>query len=210
MALFTASFCLGWSETGPTICPIMQVFTANMEAARWHVVFEHVTHLMRMTSHCAHLLHARITRGAVWSLTVCHKLRYRRTLRCAGLQAFTRYRHWYVLAQLTQNITTLQHHNASITLTVSVMQTQKGNSVPVAFVQCDCNLRANLAQPDSQKNSDRRRTKDEKVTSALVHNQALHHEDVWGSGCIDPRFVDLGTSWRWVVSFTPLLHYPLG
>jgi hypothetical protein len=23
------------------------------------------------------------------------------------------------------------------------------------------------------------------------------------SGCIDPRFLDLGTSWRWVVSFTP-------
>jgi hypothetical protein len=25
-----------------------------------------------------------------------------------------------------------------------------------------------------------------------------------GSGCIDPRFLDLGTSWREVVSFTPL------
>jgi hypothetical protein len=24
-----------------------------------------------------------------------------------------------------------------------------------------------------------------------------------GSGYIDPRFLDLGTSWRWVVSFTP-------
>jgi hypothetical protein len=23
---------------------------------------------------------------------------------------------------------------------------------------------------------------------------ALRHEDVWGSGCIDPRFLDLGTS----------------
>jgi hypothetical protein len=27
-------------------------------------------------------------------------------------------------------------------------------------------------------------------------NQALRHEGVWGNGCI-------GTSWRWVVSFTP-------
>jgi hypothetical protein len=39
-----------------------------------------------------------------------------------------------------------------------------------------------------------------------------------GSGCIDPRFLDLGTSWSWVVSFTPRqFHlwgrspwYPLG
>jgi hypothetical protein len=26
---------------------------------------------------------------------------------------------------------------------------------------------------------------------------------VLGSGCIDPRILDLGTSWSWVVSFTP-------
>jgi hypothetical protein len=31
-----------------------------------------------------------------------------------------------------------------------------------------------------------------------------------GSGCIDPRFLDLGTSWRWVVSFTLLPFYPWG
>jgi hypothetical protein len=30
---------------------------------------------------------------------------------------------------------------------------------------------------------------------------------VYGSGCIDPYFLDLGTSWRWVVSFTPLPLY---
>jgi hypothetical protein len=24
----------------------------------------------------------------------------------------------------------------------------------------------------------------------------LRHEGVWGSGCIDPCFLDLGTSWR--------------
>jgi hypothetical protein len=29
-----------------------------------------------------------------------------------------------------------------------------------------------------------------------------------GSGCIDPHFLDLDTSWRWVDSFTPLPLYP--
>jgi hypothetical protein len=28
------------------------------------------------------------------------------------------------------------------------------------------------------------------------------------SGCIDPRILDLGTRWRWVVRFTPRLLYP--
>jgi hypothetical protein len=28
------------------------------------------------------------------------------------------------------------------------------------------------------------------------------------SGCIDPHFIDLGTSWKRVVSFTPLHLYP--
>jgi hypothetical protein len=31
-----------------------------------------------------------------------------------------------------------------------------------------------------------------------------------GSGCIDPHFLDLGTSWRWVVNFTPRPLYPRG
>jgi hypothetical protein len=31
-----------------------------------------------------------------------------------------------------------------------------------------------------------------------------------GSGCIDLRILDLGTSWRWMVSFTPRPLYPLG
>jgi hypothetical protein len=31
---------------------------------------------------------------------------------------------------------------------------------------------------------------------------------VWGSRCTDPRLLDLGTSWRWVVSFTLRLLYP--
>jgi hypothetical protein len=31
-----------------------------------------------------------------------------------------------------------------------------------------------------------------------------------GSECIDPHILDLGTSWRWVVSFTPRPLYPWG
>jgi hypothetical protein len=27
-------------------------------------------------------------------------------------------------------------------------------------------------------------------------NYALRHEGVWGSGCIDPHSLDLGTSWK--------------
>jgi hypothetical protein len=42
--------------------------------------------------------------------------------------------------------------------------------------------------------------------SLCLTNWALRHEDVWGSGCIDPRFLERGTSW-WVVRrpgrFTP-------
>jgi hypothetical protein len=34
--------------------------------------------------------------------------------------------------------------------------------------------------------------------------------NAYGSGCIDPHCLDLGTSWRWVVSFTPLPLYPRG
>jgi hypothetical protein len=41
-------------------------------------------------------------------------------------------------------------------------------------------------------------------------NQSLRHEDVWGSECIDPRILDLGTSWTRVVSFTPRPLYPQG
>jgi hypothetical protein len=32
--------------------------------------------------------------------------------------------------------------------------------------------------------------------SPCLTNEALRHEGVWGSGCIDPHFLDLGTSWR--------------
>jgi hypothetical protein len=47
--------------------------------------------------------------------------------------------------------------------------------------------------------------------SLCLTNWALHHEGIWGgSGCIGPHFPGLGTSWRWVVSFTRLLLYPRG
>jgi hypothetical protein len=39
-------------------------------------------------------------------------------------------------------------------------------------------------------------------------NSALCHEDVWESGGIALPFLDLGTRWRRVVSFTPQLLYP--
>jgi len=32
----------------------------------------------------------------------------------------------------------------------------------------------------------------------------------WRSGCVAPRILDLGTIWRWVVSFTPRQPYPQG
>jgi hypothetical protein len=46
--------------------------------------------------------------------------------------------------------------------------------------------------------------------SLCLTNYALRREGVWGSRCIDPYFLDLGTSWRWVVNFTPRPLYPQG
>jgi hypothetical protein len=46
--------------------------------------------------------------------------------------------------------------------------------------------------------------------SLCLTNEALLHEGVWKSGCVDPHFLDIGTGWRWVVSFTPLPLYSLG
>jgi hypothetical protein len=39
-------------------------------------------------------------------------------------------------------------------------------------------------------------------------NPALRHEGVCGNGCMDPYFLDLGSNWRCVISFTPLPLYP--
>jgi hypothetical protein len=41
-------------------------------------------------------------------------------------------------------------------------------------------------------------------------NYALYHEGVRASGCIASRFLDLGTSLRWVPSFTPRPLYLRG
>jgi hypothetical protein len=32
--------------------------------------------------------------------------------------------------------------------------------------------------------------------SLCLTNYAIHHQGLWGSGCIDPHFLDLSTSWR--------------
>jgi hypothetical protein len=32
--------------------------------------------------------------------------------------------------------------------------------------------------------------------SLCLTNKAVRHESVWGNGCIDPYFLDLGTSLR--------------
>jgi hypothetical protein len=39
-----------------------------------------------------------------------------------------------------------------------------------------------------------------------------HHtmQTYWGSGCIAPRILDLRTTWKRVVSFTPRQLYPQG
>jgi hypothetical protein len=46
--------------------------------------------------------------------------------------------------------------------------------------------------------------------SLCLTNWALRHEGVWGSECMDPYFLYLGISWRWVVGFTPQPLYPRG
>jgi hypothetical protein len=45
-----------------------------------------------------------------------------------------------------------------------------------------------------------------KLTLCLTKHHAM--KTYWGSGSIAPRILDLGTRWRWVVSFTtrPLYH----
>jgi hypothetical protein len=45
------------------------------------------------------------------------------------------------------------------------------------------------------------------MLSFCLSNSALLREGVLGSGCIDPHFLDVGTSWRRLVSFTPRQFY---
>jgi hypothetical protein len=47
-------------------------------------------------------------------------------------------------------------------------------------------------------------------TASLYLTNYTRREGVWGSGCIDPRFLDLDTSWRWVVGLTTLPLHPRG
>jgi hypothetical protein len=47
-------------------------------------------------------------------------------------------------------------------------------------------------------------------TSLCLTNYALRHEDIRGSECTDPRILNFGTVWRWVVSFTPRSLYTRG
>jgi hypothetical protein len=44
--------------------------------------------------------------------------------------------------------------------------------------------------------------------SVCLTDWALCHENVWGSGRINPRILDLGTRWRSGVSFTARSFYP--
>jgi hypothetical protein len=39
-------------------------------------------------------------------------------------------------------------------------------------------------------------------------NSTLRYEDVWESECVDPCFLGLSTSWKWVISFMPRPLYP--
>jgi hypothetical protein len=44
-----------------------------------------------------------------------------------------------------------------------------------------------------------------RIVTVLNYHHAM--KTYWGSGGIIPRVLDLGTRWRWVVSFTPLPVY---
>jgi hypothetical protein len=46
--------------------------------------------------------------------------------------------------------------------------------------------------------------------SLCLTTKGPRHEGVWGSRYADSYFIDLGTSWRWVVSFTPRPLSPPG
>jgi hypothetical protein len=48
------------------------------------------------------------------------------------------------------------------------------------------------------------------VKLSLCLTKYYNHEGVLGSGGTAPRILDLGTKWRWVVSFTPRPLYPQG
>jgi hypothetical protein len=45
-----------------------------------------------------------------------------------------------------------------------------------------------------------------KLSQCLTKHHAM--KTYWGSGDIAPRILDVGTRWRWIVSFTPRPLYP--
>jgi hypothetical protein len=47
-----------------------------------------------------------------------------------------------------------------------------------------------------------------KLSLCLTKHHAM--KTYWRSGCIAPRILDIGSRWRWVVSFTPRPLYPQG
>jgi hypothetical protein len=48
------------------------------------------------------------------------------------------------------------------------------------------------------------------LSLCFFFNWAPRHEGALGNGGISPRILDLGTRWRWVVSFTPQPLYSQG
>jgi hypothetical protein len=50
---------------------------------------------------------------------------------------------------------------------------------------------------EAYSNLDLAKIKYKKVKLSLcLTNKALRHEGAWGSGCIDPHFLDFDSSWR--------------
>jgi hypothetical protein len=49
-----------------------------------------------------------------------------------------------------------------------------------------------------------------KVKVSLCFNWAPRHEGLLGIGGVAPRILNLGTTWRWLISFTPRPLYPQG
>jgi hypothetical protein len=66
--------------------------------------------------------------------------------------------------------------------------------IQVSFLICDPNLCDNAVMVK---------------LSLCLTDWVLRHENIQGGSCIDSRILELGSRWRWVVSFMAQLHYPL-
>jgi hypothetical protein len=67
------------------------------------------------------------------------------------------------------------------------------SSVPPAIYLASTSVRS--SHPHSKSFQIHPRCGDTEITEGSV----LRHEDVWRRGCLNPRFLDLSTSWKWVV-----------